>query len=395
MKFIKQIIAVTALNIRNLPQRIGGSLVAIIGVAAVVLVFAAVLSMAAGFERTMLRAGADDTAIVLRSGSTAELNSGMSSDQALIIASAPGVVRDGDRPVASAELYVVVDIQKISTGADANVPLRGVQPGAFELRPNLEIVEGRTFEEGKNELIVGRAAQSEFAGLDVGNEIRFGQTTWTVVGVFTADGSVSESELWTDIRVLQAMYGRGSGVQSVRVRLESPQALEALEQVLADDPRIDVDVISEADYYAAQARPLSQFIRVFGYPLTVLMAIGAVFGALNSMYASVSVRGKEIATLRALGFGPFSVLVSTIIESTFLALIGGVLGGAVAYLAFNGFRVSTLNGASFSQVVFDFAVTPDLLYQGLVAALIIGLVGGLFPAIRAARLPVAQALREL
>lgn len=216
-----------------------------------------------------------------------------------------------------------------------------------------------------------------------------------MVGVFDADGSVSESELWTDLRVLQTMYNRGSGVQSVRVRLESPQSIDELTQNLADDPRVDVDVLSENDYYAQQAGQLSQFIKIVGYPLTVLMAIGAVFGALNSMYASVSVRGKEIATLRALGFGPFPVLISTIAESTLLSLIGGVFGGMLAYAGFNGFQVSTLNGASFSQVVFDFAVTPELLLQGLIAALIIGVIGGLFPAIRAARLPVAKALREL
>ncbi len=395
MKIIRQIGAVTALNIRNLPQRLGGSMVAIVGVAAVVLVFAAVLSMAAGFERTMLSAGSEQTAIVMRAGATAELNSGLSNEQALIVSNAPGVLRDGDEAITSFELYVVVDIRKKSTNADANVPLRGVQAGAFDVRDNIRIVEGRTFEEGRNELVVGRAAQQEFIGLDVGSKIRFGQTVWEVVGVFDAGGSVSESELWTDLRVLQNMYRRGSSVQSVRVRLEGPGALETLRTALADDPRIDVDVRSERDYYAEQAAPLSQFIRIVGYPLTVLMAIGAVFGALNSMYSSVSVRGKEIATLRALGFGPFPVLVSTIVESTLLALAGGIVGGRVAFVAFNGFRVSTLNGASFSQVVFDFAVTPDLLSQGLVAALIIGVVGGFFPALRAARLPVAQALREL
>ncbi len=395
MKIIRQIGAVTALNIRNLPQRLGGSMVAIVGVAAVVLVFAAVLSMAAGFERTMLSAGSEQTAIVMRAGATAELNSGLSNEQALIVSNAPGVLRDGDEAITSFELYVVVDIRKKSTNADANVPLRGVQAGAFDVRDNIRIVEGRTFEEGRNELVVGRAAQQEFIGLDVGSKIRFGQTVWEVVGVFDAGGSVSESELWTDLRVLQNMYRRGSSVQSVRVRLEGPGALETLRTALADDPRIDVDVRSERDYYAEQAAPLSQFIRIVGYPLTVLMAIGAVFGALNSMYSSVSVRGKEIATLRALGFGPFPVLVSTIVESTLLALAGGIVGGLVAFVAFNGFRVSTLNGASFSQVVFDFAVTPDLLSQGLVAALIIGVVGGFFPALRAARLPVAQALREL
>ncbi len=395
MKSINQIIAVTALNIRNLPQRIGGSLVAVVGVAAVVLVFAAVLSMAKGFERTMVNAGSTDTAIVMRSGSTAELNSGLSNEQVLIVTNSEGIMRDGDEPVASAELYVVVDIRKKGTNDDANVPLRGVQAGAFDVRKNISLAEGRMFETGKNEFIVGRAAQSEFAGLDVGSEIRFGQINWQVVGVFEADGSVSESELWTDVRVLQDVYRRGNSFQSVRVKLENEAALKGLQESLAADPRIDADVMTERDYYSGQAQGLSQFIKMVGYPLTILMAIGAVFGALNSMYASVTVRGKEIATLRALGFGPMPVLFSTIIESTLLALTGGIIGGGLAFVVFNGFRVSTLNGASFSQVVFDFAVTPDLLWQGLIAALIIGLVGGFFPAIRAARLPVAQALREL
>ena len=395
MNTIKQIIAVTLLNLRNLPQRIGSSTVAVVGVGAVVLVFAAVLSMATGLERTMLSAGSDDTAVIMRSGSTSELNSGLSNDQTLIIANAPGVLRDGDNPIISAELYVVTDVKKRSSQTDANVPFRGVQAGAFAVRKNVSISDGRMFEPGKNEIVVGRAAQSEFVGLDVGETIRFGQTEWTVVGTFDAGGSVSESELWTDVRVLQAAYRRGNSFQSVRVRLESPESIEVLRQTLEDDPRIDPDVLTEREYYSTQSEGLVKFIKLIGYPLTILMAIGAIFGALNSMYSSVSVRGKEIATLRALGFGPTAILVSTVVESVFLALAGGVLGGLLAFLVFNGFQVSTLNGPSFSQVVFDFAVTPELLIQGMKAALIIGVVGGFFPAIRAARLPVALALREL
>ena len=395
MRTLKQIAAVTALNIRNFPQRVSSSLVAVVGVAAVVLVFAAVLSMAKGFERTMVSAGSENTAIVMRSGATSELNSGLSNEQMLVVTSAPGILKDGDTPVVSAELYVVVDLQKKSNGDDANVPLRGVQPAAFEVRDKARIVEGRLFEPGKYELIAGRAAQHQYANIDVGSTIAFGQTEWTVVGAFDAGGSVSESELWTDVRVLQDVYRRGNSYQSVRVRLEDRGSLPALEAALKDDPRIDPDVMSERTYYSTQAESLSNFIRMVGYPLTFLMAIGAIFGALNSMYSSISARGKEIATLRALGFGPFSVLMSTVIESLLLALAGGLIGGALAWLVFNGFRVSTLNGASFSQVVFDFAVTPDLLLQGLFAALVIGFVGGLFPAVRAARMPVAQALRVL
>jgi putative ABC transport system permease protein len=343
----------------------------------------------------MVSTGSDDTAVIMRSGSTSELNSGLSNEQTLIVANAPGVLKDGDNTVMSAELYVITDVKKRSNQADANVPFRGVQAAAFEVRDNISIVDGRMFEPGKNEIVVGRAAQTEFMGLDVGETIRFGQNEWTVVGTFDAGGSVSESELWTDVRVLQSTYRRGNSFQSVRVKLESPESLDTLRQALDEDPRIDPDVMSEREYYSSQSQGLVQFIKLIGYPLTILMAIGAIFGALNSMYSSVSVRGKEIATLRALGFGPTAVLVSTMVESILLALAGGVLGGVLAYLVFNGFQVSTLNGVSFSQVVFNFAVTPELLVQGLQAALIIGLFGGFFPALRAARLPVAQALREL
>ena len=395
MRILNQILAVTLLNLKNLPQRPGASVVAVVGVAAVVLVFAAVLSMARGFERTMLSAGADDTAIIMRSGATSEMSSGFSGDQVLVIASAPGLLKDGDTPVLSAELFVIVDVKKKSTNTDANVPFRGVQASAFDVRRDVKITEGRMFEAGRNEILVGRAAQSEFQGLDVGSTIRFGKTDWTVVGAFEAGGSVSESELWTDVRILQSAYRRGNSFQTVRVKLDSPESLEILESSLRDDPRIDPDVMTEREFYSDQSRQLTQFIKLVGYPLTILMSIGAIFGALNSMYSSISVRGKEIATLRALGFGPVPVLVSTIVESTLLALVGGIVGGALAFLIFNGFQVSTLNFASFSQVVFDFAVTPDLLADGLRVALIIGVVGGLFPAIRAARLPVAQALREL
>lgn len=395
MRILNQILAVTLLNLKNLPQRPGASVVAVVGVAAVVLVFAAVLSMARGFERTMLSAGADDTAIIMRSGATSEMSSGFSGDQVLVIASAPGLLKDGDTPVLSAELFVIVDVKKKSTNTDANVPFRGVQDSAFDVRRDVKITEGRMFEAGRNEILVGRAAQSEFQGLDVGSTIRFGKTDWTVVGAFEAGGSVSESELWTDVRILQSAYRRGNSFQTVRVKLDSPESLEILESSLRDDPRIDPDVMTEREFYSDQSRQLTQFIKLVGYPLTILMSIGAIFGALNSMYSSISVRGKEIATLRALGFGPIPVLVSTIVESTLLALAGGIVGGALAFLIFNGFQVSTLNFASFSQVVFDFAVTPDLLADGLRVALLIGVVGGLFPAIRAARLPVAQALREL
>ncbi len=382
------------MNLRSLPQRLAASVVAIIGVGAVVGVFAGVLSMASGFEKTMLSAGSEGTAIVIRAGSSSELSSGIGNNQVQVIAEAPGVVKDENGAVLSAELFVLVDIAKKSNNQEGNVPLRGVQAGAFQVRDNVAIVEGRMFDTGKNEMVVGRAAQQTFAGLDIGSVVPFGLTEWTVVGVFEDNGSVSESELWTDVRVLQSIYRRNS-FQSVRVKLESPEAINEFSDFLKDDPRIDPDVYSEKEFYSQQSENLANFIRIVGYPLTFLMAIGAIFGALNTMYSSVSARGKEIATLRALGFGPLSILSSTIIESGALAVLGGILGGGLAWLFLNGYTVSTLNGASFSQVVFDFAVSPDLLVQGLIAAVIIGLVGGLFPAIRAVRIPVSTALREL
>jgi putative ABC transport system permease protein len=395
MSILSQIVSVTIMNLRNIPQRLAASLVAVIGVAAVVGVFAGVLSMASGFQKTMAAAGSEGTAVMLRAGSTSELSSGVSNEQVQIIANAPGVAKDDGAPVISAELYVVVDVNKKATGQSANVPLRGVQQGAFLVRDKISIVDGRNFEPGKFELLVGRGAQAQFEGLEIGTVLPFGTTEWTVVGVFEDDGSASESELWADVRVVQDAYRRGNSYQSVRVKLESVESMDALDAALEQDPRIDVDIYDEREFYSEQSEQMATFIRALGYPVTILMAIGAIFGALNTMYSSISARGKEIATLRAIGFGPLPILVSVVIESGLLALVGGIIGGGLAFLFLNGYTVSTLNGPSFSQVVFDFAVSPELLVRGLNAALIIGLIGGLFPAIRAVRIPVAVALREL
>ncbi len=395
MSWLQQIFAVTALNLRNIPQRLGASVVAIFGVAAVVGVFAGVLSMANGFKKTMVAAGAEDTAVILRAGATGEMASAVSNEQIQIISTSPGVRSGASGPEVSGELYVVVDVDKKSTNEPANVPLRGVQLGAFGIRDNLSIVEGRTFETGKNELVAGRSAQRQFKGLEVGDRIPFGVTEWTVVGAFEDNGSVSESELWADVRVIQAAYRRGNTYQTVRAKLQSPAAIADLRAALDADPRLDVDVVNEREFYSQQSEAMTNLISYIGYPLTILMAIGAVFGALNTMYSSISARAKEIATLRAIGFRPLSILVSVVVESGVLAIIGGLLGGGLAWLFLNGYTVSTLNAASFSQVVFDFAVSGELLMQGLVAAVIIGLIGGLFPAIRAVRIPVTTALREL
>jgi len=395
MRWLRQVLALTFLNVRTLPNRPGSSAVAIVGIAAVVAVFAGVLSMANGFERTVAGTGSDDVAIVLRDGSTTELTSGLSLEQTRIIAGAPGVLRGADdEPIASAELFVIVEMTKKSTGTGANIALRGIQPTGYSLRKRVEISAGRRFEAGRYEVVVGRGAQKQFVGLELGNTIRFGQTEWTIVGVFEDGGSVFESELWCDVRVLQPAYRRGNFFQTVRAQLSGPQSLGEFEAALEEDPRVEVDVFSEREYYAEQAEAVTTFIRFVGYPLALLMAVGAIFAALNTMYSSVSSRAREIATLRALGFGPTPIAVATLVEATVLAFIGGVLGGALAYVGMNARTASTLD-QSFSQVVFNFAVTSELLVQGLLAALIVGLIGGLFPAIRAARVPVAVALRRL
>jgi putative ABC transport system permease protein len=395
MRWLSQVFAITGLNLRTIRERRGASAAAAFGVAGVVTVFVAVLSIAAGFQKTMTASGSPDTAIVLRSGSSSEMMSGLRHDEARVIADAPGVRRTDAGPDASAELYVVVDVPKRSTGTPANVPLRGVQPAAFAVRNDIQIISGRRFEPGKNEVIVGKAAAGQFAGLDVGSTRRWGENVWTVVGEFTAGGSVSESELWCDAGVLQPAYRRGDTFQSVYAKLESPAAFTRFKSSLTSDPRINVIVERESDYFATQSQSLTAIIRGLGGLIAGLMAIGAVFGALNTMYTAVASRTREIATLRALGFSAGPVVLSVLAESLLLALAGGLVGAVVAYVVFNGYQTSTLNWQSFSQVSFAFAVTPRLLVQGIVWALLMGLVGGLFPAIRAARLPVATALREL
>lgn len=392
---ITQIFIITLMNLRNLPQRIGTSSVAVFGVACVVGVFIGVLSMASGFQRTMVSAGADDVLVLMRAGASSEMSSGMGYEHTQLIANLPGIARLDGKPISSPELFVIVDIPMRTKDANANAPLRGVEAMAFEVRKSFKIVEGRNFEPGKNELIVGRAAQKQFANLQVGSIVVFGKTEWTVVGAFEAGGGLAESELWCDAKILQNTYRRGNSYQIVRAKLADKNAIETVKAAVAADPKFNLDIKRESDYLAEQSEPLSNFIKAVGYPLAMLMALGAIFGAVNTMYTSVSSRTREIATLRALGFGATPVAISTLVESLVLAIIGGIIGAIVVYVIFNGYTVSTLNFASFSQVVFDFAVTPDLLVQGVIFAAIIGLIGGFFPAIRAAKLPVATALREI
>jgi putative ABC transport system permease protein len=395
MRGLSQLMALIGVNLRTLGQRRGSALSTIVGVACVVAVFVTVLSIGEGFRATMAATGRPDSALVLRGGSDSEMMSGLPVDVTRIIADAPGVARTAAGPQSSAELFVVVDLPKRSTGTDANVPLRGVQPAAFVVRKSFRILTGRQFEPGRNEIIVGRGAAAQFAGLDLGRTLRWGENQWTVVGTFSDGGSLSESEIWCDARVLQPAYRRGNTFQSVHALLQSPAAFTAFKDALTADPRLDVKVVRESEYYADQSQALTLLVRSLGGFITVLMALGAIFGALNTMYNAVAARTREIATLRALGFGRGPVVFSILGESLVISLLGAVIGGAVAYFGFNGFQTSTLNWQSFSQVAFAFKVTPPLLVAGSVIALAIGLVGGLLPAVRAARLPVATALREL
>jgi putative ABC transport system permease protein len=393
--WLSQVLTVSWFNLRNLKERLGSSLATVVGVAGVVLVFVAVLSIASGFQKTLASTGDPTSVIVMRSGSTDEMSSGLSHEETRIVGDGPGVLRNERGALASAELFVIVDAPRRGSDTPANVPLRGVSPTAFEVRGNVEIVAGRRFEAGRNEIIVGAGAAAQFAGFEIGAEHRWGESSWTVVGVFSTGGTVEDSELWCDAKVLQPAYRRGNSYQSVHLRLESPEAFKTFKDSLTRDPRLNVTVLNKAEYHAANSTALSTMIRVLGGVIGLLMGFGAVFGALNTMYTAVSASTREIATLRALGFGASPVVISVIFESLVLAALGGTVGAALAYVLFNGFQTATLNWQTFSQVAFAFAVTVPLMVGGFVYALFMGLVGGLFPAVRAANLPVATALREL
>lgn len=392
---LSQIVAVTSVTLRSINQRLGSSTVAIIGIAGVVIVFTAVLSIAEGFQAAMSEKGDPLRVLILRSGADTEMTSGLGGEEVRTIMDAPGIERSPEGPVASPELFVVVGHPLKRSGTDANVPLRGVSEAVLRVRPEVRIVEGRMFQSGTNEIVVGRAASQQFDGLYVGRTVRWGESSWQVVGIFETNGSVAESELWCDARVLQPAYRRGNSYQSVLARLDSADSFQMLKDALTSDPRLQVSVMREQDYYAEQSRVMQMIIRNIGVGIAFLMGLGAVFGAVNTMYSAVSSRTREIATLRALGFGRLPVVVSVLIEAVFLSLIGGILGGALAWAAFDGYQTATMNWQSFSQVAFAFAVTPSLLAQGLLYATIMGLIGGLFPAVRAARLPVVTALRQL
>ncbi len=388
---LKQILSITLLGLRSIPQRLGPSFVIIVGLAGVVAVFTALLAMAAGFQSTLKSTGRADVALILRGGSQAELNSGLSRDQATIIKEAPGVRQGEDgRPLASAEMVVIAELMKAGEKTGSNITVRGVEPAAFALRPQLKIAEGRQFQPGLRELIVGRGVAQQFVGVGIGETLRMRGSDWTVVGVFDS-GDANESELWADVEVAQSTFNR-RGFSAVRLQLDDPAAIPALKDHLTADPRLNVDVESEEQYYSAQTEQFRKTIGALAGVVTLIMALGAMFAALNTMYAAVGTRAREIATLRAIGFGGVPVVISVMIESLILALAGGLIGALLAYLLFNNMAVSTL-GANFTQVVFRFAVTPELVRNGLVIAVVIGMIGGFLPALRAARQPVTTALR--
>ena len=392
---LSQIVAVTGVNLRSINQRLGSSAVAAFGIVGVVVVFVGVLSIAEGFRSAMVAAGDPDTVMIMRSGADTEMTSGISGEHARIIGEKPGIAHDDRGPLASPELLVIVNHPLRRSGTDANVPLRGVEPPAFRVHDDVRVVEGRRFEPGRNEIIAGRAATRQYTGLDVGATVRWGANEWRVVGIFEANGSAHESEIWCDAKVLQPAYHRGNSYQSVIAKLASHDAFDTVKDALTTDPRLSVTPIREPEYYARQSQVLQRVIRTVGFAIAALMGLGAIFGAVNTMYNAVASRGREIATLRALGFGAVPVVVSVLAEALLLSVVGGIVGGLVAWAAFDGFQTSTMNFQSFSQVAFAFTVTPTLLLEGLVYASVMGLLGGLFPAIRAARLPVVTALREL
>ncbi|MCZ6458169.1 MAG: ABC transporter permease [Gammaproteobacteria bacterium] len=382
-----QIYEITAMNVRNIGSRIGSSSVIVVGIAGVVAVLVGLLSMATGFNMVLESSSLPNRAIVMRDGTNGELSSNLGIEEFNILSRMEGI------ELASGELYVIADIPKKETGSPANLVFRGMRQAGLDIRPEFQIVAGRRFEPGRNELVAGVMAAAEFAGLEIGSEIDFRESNWRIVGHFEAQGGAYESEVWADLAVVQSSFRRPGSITSARVLLEDPAQAEAINERIQADPRLDLRLETEAQFYASQGEQRAALINTFGYGVAFLMAIGAVFAALNTMYTAVSTRTVEIAILRALGFGGVPLVFSVMIEALLLAVLGGILGGVVVYLLFDGYTASTLNSGSFSQVAFDFAVTPELLRLGITWALVLGVIGGLFPAVRAARLPITTALR--
>jgi putative ABC transport system permease protein len=386
--------SVTQVGLSTLRQRIGASSVIVIGIAGVVAVLVALLAMAEGYRETLRRSGSEDTAIVLRGASAAEVMSTLMHESVNVIAQAPGIARDPQgRPLVSPELVVAANLP-LKDGLpdeDGSVQLRGVGEAAWTVRPDVKIVAGRKFASGRRELVAGTGAQRQFAGLEPGRKIRLGNQVWDVVGVFHS-GDAMDSELWGDAGVVATTYRRGATRTSVTAKLANAGAFKQFKAALTGDPRLDVSASTTLDYFSKQSEGMTKVIRIIGMVVGAIMAIGAVFGALNTMFATVATRAREIATLRAIGFRGVPVVVAVMLETMLLALLGGVIGGLLAWLVFNGFTASTIAGGV-GQLTFQFDVSPAVLWTGIKWALAIGFIGGLFPALRAARVPVTEALR--
>ena len=392
MSSLTQIREITVMNLQSIPQRLGASLVVVIGIAGVVGVMVALLSMSQGLGKTLGSTGRLDRVVITRGGSNGELASFLERGSVTVIKQDPAIKRGTDNlPLASGELIVITEVPRFGQKTGANVTLRGVEPAGFIMRPELKIVEGRKFRPGIREIIVGQAATKQFDGLRTGAELRFRGQAWKIVGIFSTSGDAHESELWTDAETAQSAFAR-SGFSSVLVSLNNLDSFDSLKSRLTSDPQLNVDVKTEYDFFSGQSSGLTGVISVLAGIVAFIMGIGAIAGALTTMYSAVSARTQEIGTLRAIGFGAMPVIASVMSEALLLALAGGLVGALIAYVAFNGYSVSTL-GAGFTQVAFQFAVTPGLVMIGLLLAIAIGFVGGLLPAIRAARMPVTVALR--
>ena len=394
MSFIRQVLLVTNMNLRSILERSGSSLVIIVGIAGSVAVMVSLLAMAEGLSSTISSTGEEDRVIILRDGSSSELSSGVAMTELDTVSSSPGIKSIDGEPMIAGELFAIIDLKKRGAESTSNLPIRGVQPASFKIRPEVEIVEGRNFTTGTAEIIVGKGANNQYEGLEIGDQIKVRDSFATVVGIFSSNGNVHESEIWADLAAAQGLFRRGASASSMILKLNSPDSFDEVGLFVESYPNLELKVQSESDFYENQSSG-ADLIKVFGQVVGYIMAIGAVFAALNTMYSAVSTRLVEIGTLRALGFKGTTVLLALLIEALLLATIGGLLGGAIAYLLFNEYTVSTLAGASFSQTAFAFAVTGEIIQQGLTLALFVGFIGGVFPAWNAARRDITEALRSI
>ena len=394
MSFIRQVLLVTNMNLRSVLERSGSSLVIIVGIAGSVAVMVSLLDMAEGLSSTISSTGEMDRVIILRDGSSSELSSGVAMTELDTVSSSPGIKSIDGEPMIAAELFAIIDLKKKGAESTSNLPIRGVQPASFRIRPEVDIIEGRNFTTGTAEIIVGKGANNQYEGLEIGDQIKVRDSFATVVGIFSSNGDVHESEIWADLATAQGLFRRGASASSMILKLDSPDSFNEVGLFVESYPNLELKVQSESDFYENQSSG-ADLIKVFGQVVGYIMAIGAVFAALNTMYSAVSTRLVEIGTLRALGFKGTTVLLALLIEALLLATIGGLLGGAIAYILFNGYTVSTLAGASFSQTAFAFAVTGEIIQQGLTLALLVGFIGGVFPAWNAARRDITEALRSI